>query len=46
METTNMDTATWTEVPKMETKNAYDQKASMKAKAINKDHPIRFIERD
>ena len=31
---------TSTEVAKMETKNAYDQKASMEAMAIDKDHPI------
>ena len=30
----------------METKNAYDQKASVEAMAINKDHPIRFIDQN
>ena len=43
---TNMDTSKKeTEVAKMETKNAYDQKASMEAMDIDKNHPIRFIVR-
>ena len=33
------------EVPKMETKNPYDQKASTEAMPIDKDHAIRFLQR-
>ena len=38
-----MDTST--EVAKIETMNAYDQKASTEAMPIDKEHPIRFLTR-
>ena len=38
-----MDTST--EVAKIETMNAYDQKASTEAMPIDKEHPIRFLSR-